>query len=85
MLTLVLLCTLTWLTLIQAEHHNLEFVVEQWVVDFLRPTVTLAKAGKKGNNVKFRHSWTPGTNLSSSVFFFPSPTPNPLCYSRSQS
>ena len=56
MLTLVLLCTLT--PLIQAEHHNLEFVVEQWVVDFLRPTVTLAKAGKKGNNVKFRHSWT---------------------------
>ena len=47
MLTLVLLSTLT---LIQAEHHNLEFVVEQWVVDFLRPTVTLAKAGKKGNN-----------------------------------
>ena len=55
MLTLVLLCTLTWLTLIQAEHHNLEFVVEQWVVDFLRPTVTLAKAGKKGNNNLSEH------------------------------
>ena len=52
MLTLVLLCTLT---LIQAEHHNLEFVVEQWVVDFLRPTVTLAKAGKKGNNNLSEH------------------------------
>jgi hypothetical protein len=62
MLTIVLLCTL--LTLIQAEHHNLEFVVEQWVVDFLRPTVTLAKAGKKGTNtdsrppISNRHSWT---------------------------
>ena len=65
MLTLVLLCTLTWLTLIQAEHHNLEFVVEQWVVDFLRPTVTLAKAGKKGNNNLSEHSLAKaGNNLS---------------------
>ena len=29
-----------------AEHHDLEFVVEQWVVDFLRPTVALTKAGR---------------------------------------
>ena len=25
------------------EHHNIEFVVEEWVVDFLRPTVALPK------------------------------------------
>ena len=31
---------------VSAEHHNLEFVVESWVVDFLRPTVALTKAGR---------------------------------------
>ena len=46
MLLQSLLLLIVTTTMSSAEHHDLEFVVEQWVVDFLRPTVALTKAGR---------------------------------------
>jgi FtsP/CotA-like multicopper oxidase with cupredoxin domain len=36
-----------------AEHHDLEFVVEEWVVDFLRPTIALPKQRKAARQTPF--------------------------------
>jgi FtsP/CotA-like multicopper oxidase with cupredoxin domain len=37
---------LSWLTAtVKAEHHVFEWVIEDWVVDFMRPTVHLNKTG----------------------------------------
>jgi FtsP/CotA-like multicopper oxidase with cupredoxin domain len=57
-----------------ADHHDLEFVVEEWVVDFLRPTIALPKQRKAARQTPFE---IPDQNRKSAILVngqYPGPT-----------